>query len=35
MILLWLSRIVMGVDIDARAYIDESSRSRNFSYQVI
>jgi hypothetical protein len=30
MILLWVSSMVVGVDIDARVYMGESSRSRNF-----
>jgi hypothetical protein len=30
-----VSSIVVGVDIRARVYMDESSRSNNFSYQVI
>jgi hypothetical protein len=30
-----VSRMVVGVDMDAKAYRGESSRSRNFSYQVM
>src|SRR4029450_4252125 len=30
MILLWVSSMVVGIDIDARVYMGESSRSRNF-----
>src|SRR4029450_9117400 len=29
MILLWVSSMVVGIDIDARVYMGESSRSRN------
>jgi hypothetical protein len=35
LILLGVSRMVVGVDIDAKAYMGELSRSRNFSYQVM
>jgi hypothetical protein len=35
MILPEVSRRVVGVDIDAKAYRGEVSRSRNFSYQVM
>jgi hypothetical protein len=35
LILLGVSRMVVGIDIDAKAYMGELSRSRNFSYQVI
>src|SRR4051794_30784513 len=33
--LMWVSSVVVGVDIDAKVYMGESSRSRHFSYQVI
>jgi hypothetical protein len=35
LILLGVSRMVVGVDIDAKAYMGKLSRSRNFSYQVM